>query len=252
MAVADWRAAHNGMEGLESAIRLEPNDSVLVARAALAKNANGDMSAEVDRELLRAAAMNPYAADVQMALGLREEFRGHQAEAERYLIHAAEIDHTFKPAWTLANYYVRQDQPDKMWPVIKRGLALDPLVFDPRPVFDLCWNESGNSKKILELIPARGKVPIQYLYYLISTKRPDAALELWPGALAAADQSDLNQVNVMIAFSEFLQQANRMSDAVAVWNCRVRAARSCGWRFHCGSGFQFSLDGKRFWMARGS
>ena len=45
MAVADWRAQHNGMEGLESAIRLEPGESVRVARAALAKNANGDMSA---------------------------------------------------------------------------------------------------------------------------------------------------------------------------------------------------------------
>ena len=218
MAVADWRAQHNGMEGLESAIRLEPGDSVLVARAALAKNANGDMSAEVDRELLRAAALNPYAADVQMALGLREEFRGHQAEAERYLVHAAEIDHTFKPAWTLANYYVRQDQAEKMWPVIKRGLALDPLIFDPRPVFDLCWNESGDSKKILELIPARGRVPVQYLDYLITTKRTHAALELWPRARDAEDRSDPYYVAVMIGFSEFLERANEVPDAVTVWN----------------------------------
>ena len=70
----------------------------------------------------------------------------------------------------LANYYVRQDQADKMWPVIRRGLALDPLVFDARPVFDLCWNESGDSKKILELIPTRGRVPLQYLAFLIDSK----------------------------------------------------------------------------------
>ncbi len=216
--MADWRAAHNGMDGLESAIRLEPGDSVLVARAALAKNANGDMSAEVDRELLRAAAMNPYEADVQMALGLREEFRGHPAEAERYLVHAAQIDHTFKPAWTLANFYVRQDQAEKMWPVIKRGLALDPLVFDPRPVFDLCWNESGDSKKILELIPTKGNVPLDYLAYLMTTKRIEAALELWPRIVKQADPLDSAFAYVGTTFPEFLERANRLPDAVRVWN----------------------------------
>jgi tetratricopeptide (TPR) repeat protein len=218
MTVADWRAQSNGMAGLESAIRLEPGDSVLVARAALAKNEYGDMSAEVDRELLRAAELNPFDAKVQMALGLREEFRGHLAEAERYLVHATEIDHTFKPAWTLANFYVRQDQAEKMWPVIKRGLALNPLVFDPRPVFDLCWNESGDSKKILELIPGQGRVPLQYLFYLFDTKRSDAALEVWPRARDAEDQSDPFYVEVTIRFVEFLQMANRLADAVSVWN----------------------------------
>jgi hypothetical protein len=220
MAVADWRAAHNGMEGLESAIRLEPEDSVLVARAALAKNANGEMSAEVDRELLHAAAMNPYAADVQMALGLREEFRGHLAEAERYLVHAAEIDHTFKPAWTLANFYVRQDQAEKMWPVMKRGLALDlsTSAFDPKPVFDLCWNETSDSRKILELIPTRGVVPLQYLSYLINTKRTDASIAVWPQATDALQTIDPMGSEAMIRFVEFLEQENRMTDAVRVWN----------------------------------
>ena len=218
MAVADLRAQRDGMDGLESAIRLEPGDSVLVARAALAKNENGDMSAEVDRDLLRAAGLNPFDSRIPMALGLREEFRGHQAEAERYLVHAAEIDHTFKPAWTLANFYVRQDQAEKMWPVMKRGLELDPLVFDPRPVFDLCWNESGDSKKILELVPARGGVPVQYLAYLIATKRIDAALEAWPRARDAMDRSDPGYVEIVTRFTEFLEQENRVVDAVNVWN----------------------------------
>ncbi len=208
------------MEGLESAIRLEPGDSVLVARAALAKNANGDMSAEVDRELLRAAAMNPYAADVQMALGLREEFRGHQAEAERYLVHAAEIDHTFKPAWTLANFYVRQDQAEKMWPVIKRGLALDPLVFDPRPVFDLCWNESGDSKKILELIPSRGRVPLEYLVLPDEHKASRCrARSLAAGAASRQTESDPTYVEDHDPLRlSFWSRRTGIADAVNVWN----------------------------------
>lgn len=218
MAVADWRAQSNGMVGLESAIRLEPGDSVLVARAALAKNANGDMSAEVDRELQRAAELNPSDSDVQSALGLRAEFRGHRAEAERYFTHATEIDHKFKPAWALANYYARADQPEKMWPIIGRALALNPLGLDPTPVFELCWNATGDARRILDVIPRQGRVPVQYLAFLTGKKRADAALELWPRAVDATDPADPYLAAIMIYFTEFLEQTNRIPEAVGVWN----------------------------------
>ena len=218
IALADLRAQQDGLDGLDAAIRMEPGDSVLLAREALAKNANGDMSAEEDRELLHAAALNPYDASVQIALGLREEFRGHLAEAERYLLHAEDIDHTFKPAWTLANFYVRQDQADKMWPVVKRGLALNPLVFDPKPVFDLCWNQSDDSKKILDLVPTRGGVPVLYLAYLISTKRADVALQAWPRARDAENKSDPIYAEAAMRLPEFLEVENRVTDAVNIWN----------------------------------
>jgi tetratricopeptide (TPR) repeat protein len=217
ISIADWRA-QRGLNGLERALRLEPGDSVLLARAALIRNESGDMSPAADRQLLHAAEADPLNANLPMTLGLREEFRGHLAEAERYLIRAAEIDHTVKPAWTLANFYFRNDQPDKTWPMIRRALSLNPLAFDATPIFELCWNETADSRKILALIPARGTVPLQYLYYLMNRKRTDAAIELWPRVLEAAGQPDQGVVDLTTAFVEFLEEANRTPDAVRAWN----------------------------------
>ena len=217
ISVADWRA-QQPPDGLERALRLEPGDSVLLARAALARNDGGDMSQAVDGQLLHAAEEDPLNANLLMALGLREEFRGNIKEAERYLVHAAEIDHTVKPAWTLANFYFRNDQQEKTWPMIRRALNLNPLAFDPTPIFDLCWNETGDSKKILELMPARGLVPLQYLLYLMNRKKADAALDVWPRVLDSADPTDPFWVDSLTGFTDFLQQANRSPDAVRVWN----------------------------------
>jgi tetratricopeptide (TPR) repeat protein len=218
IAVADLRAQQHGLQGVESAIRLEPGDSVLVARAALFRNDIGDVSPEVDRQLRHASEEDPLNADVLMALGLREEFAGHPAEAERYLVHAAAIDHTFKPAWTLANFYFRNNQPDKSWPMIGRIVNLDPLAVDPSPVFDLCWYETGDAKKIQALIPAHGVLPLQYLGYLMTRKQVDAAIELLPRVLDAADPADLGWVDSLNNFVEFLERANRLPDAVRSWN----------------------------------
>ena len=218
MAVADLRAQRNGLEGLDAAIRLEPGDSMLVAREALFRSNNDDLSPAVDQQLRHAADLDPLNADLPMALGLRAEFRGHPAEAERYLVHAAEIDHTFRPAWTLANFYFRSDQPDKSWSMIQRALNLNPLALDPRPVFDLCWNLTSDSKRILDVIPTQGAIPVQYLSYLMNRKRTDAAVELWPRALQAADPANSYEVQVVTAATEFMLLANRVSDAVRIWN----------------------------------
>lgn len=221
MAVADLRAQRNGVAGLDAAIRMEPNDSVLEARRALYLANNGDTSATTDEQLQRAAQLDPLNSELQMALGLRAEFRGDLPEAERYLVHAAAIDHTFKPAWTLANFYARNNEPDKTWPMIRRALNLNPLAFDPTPVFDLGRHETSEPAKILDMIPARGNMPLQYLYFLMGRNRPQEALQLLPRVLTAAQlvhPPDPAFTDGMTALTEFLIKADRVADAVRVWN----------------------------------
>jgi tetratricopeptide (TPR) repeat protein len=223
IAVADMRAQHNGLEGVESALRLEPGDSVLLARGALALSQSGDMSEDVDRQLRNAAAADPFNADLPIALGLREEFRGHLPEAERYLTRATDIDHTFKPAWTLANFYFRNDQAEKSWPMIRRTLSLNPLAFDPGPVFDLCWNETEDPKRILDMIPTRGRIPIQYLNYLTDRRRVDAAVEAWPLAFKATDPASKADVAVLTGLTDLLLQTDRTPKAIRIWNQLVES-----------------------------
>jgi len=110
-------------------------------------------SPTLDDDLRRAASMDPFNSVLLMTLGLRAEFRGSAAEAENDLVRAAELDHQFKPAWTIVNYYYRSGQKEKGWPFIQRMLALDPLGFDPVPVFELCWLESSDAPRIQSLLP---------------------------------------------------------------------------------------------------
>jgi tetratricopeptide (TPR) repeat protein len=217
IAVADWVASAGTLDALERATRFAPDDGRLLARVAIIRSDTGDPASSVDEDLRRAAQLNPLDSTMLMALGLREEFRGNSAKAEGYLVRAADIDHQFKPGWTLANYYFRADQPDKSWPMIQRILNLEPLGFDPTPVFELCWRQTTDNGKIVSLIPKRGHRPIQYLAFLIRTKRTDTALEVWPEALAAADGADAFDVGTLTGFVDFLAGADRI-EAVTVWN----------------------------------
>ncbi|HEY3825419.1 MAG TPA: tetratricopeptide repeat protein [Bryobacteraceae bacterium] len=216
--MADWWVSTGTPQAMEQALRLTPDREEVLARDAMYRDSSGEQSTAVDEELLRAVRLNPLDSSVLMTLGLREEFRGQSAQAENDLVHAAEIDHQFKPAWTLANYYYRDGRPDKSWPMIERILKLDPLGFDPAPVFALCWNQTSNASQILSLIPKTGHRPVQYLEFLMKTQRADAAFAAWPEALAAADPSDPYDSGQMRAFADFLVNADRSAEAVTVWN----------------------------------
>ena len=219
IAMADWVASTGTLDALQRATRYAPGNARLLARIAIARSDAGDPSPGVDDALRRAAQTNPFDSNLFMTLGLREEFSGDKAQAEADLVHAAEIDHQFKPAWTLANYYYRANQPDKGWPMIERILHLDPLGFDPTPVFELCWRQAPNDPgKILSLIPKRGHRPIQYLAFLMSTQRTDTALDVWREALASADPADASDVATLTGFVDTLANADRIQQAVDVWN----------------------------------
>jgi hypothetical protein len=219
IAVADWIATQYPRDGLDRALRLVPDDSALLVRAALLRSETGDMSPGVDQQLLHAREANPRNADVLIALGLREELRGHNAETERYLVRAAEIDHTFKPTWTLIDFYARIGRSEKTWPLIRRTLALDPLAFSPGPIFELCWSQTSDSTKILSLIPDRGTVLYQYLFYLLASKRIDAAVEAWPRVLnSMATEVPAPAAETLVQFPDYLIAANRLPDAVRAWN----------------------------------
>ncbi len=223
VARADWLANVGTLDALNQAIRLQPDDAGLLAQAAIYRSDNDDPSTAVDEDLLRAARMNPFNSAVLMTLGLREEFRGGGAQAESFLIRAAAVDHQFKSAWTLANYYNRSGQPDKAWPMIQRILNLDPLGFDTAPVFELCWRQAADdqvsfSRRILSVIPKRGHRPIEYLNFLIRTRRKEAALDAWQEALAAVDPADSFDSGTLIGFAEFLAGADRVAEAVTAWN----------------------------------
>jgi len=244
--MVDWLASTGRAEAIEQAIRIDPADEEVLARSAIFRSNNGDLSAALDDELHRAASLNPLDSGVLMALGLREELRGNDAQAETWLTRAAAVDHQFTPAWTLANYYYRANRPDKFWPMIRQCLSLEPFRFDPTPVFDLAWNETGDSKKILGLIPRGGSRPAQYLNYLIGTGRIDAAFEVWPEALAAARSAVPPNGAALAGFPDFLEQKNRIPEAVQAWNQLVDAGAIASGRLDPNAGISIADPDFRF------
>lgn len=225
-ARADWAASAGTLRGYEQALRIAPSDPDLLARAAVFRSDNDDAAASLDGDLRRAAQLNPVNSAVLMTLGLREELRGERGKAEEDLVRAAEVDHQFKPAWTLANFYFRANQPEKSWAMLRQTLQLDPLGFDPTPVFQLCWREAAqegtndsaavasDAAKIADVIPP-GAISIQYLAFLMRTHRTEAALAAWPRTLAAPEAA---QSPALSGFPDFLAAAGRVPEAVKAWN----------------------------------
>ena len=213
------RLANNGNLGdLQQAIRMDPENPSLVARAALLRSESGDDSPEVNTALRRALVMNPRNSQVLIALGLREEFRGDSGGAERDLMRAVSVDRQFTPAWSLASFYFRADQPAKFWPVVQGVLSLDPLVVDLRPLFDLCWRETDNPEKVLSIIPRRPSIIFPYLQFLIESQRVNAAVKLVPTALSVARPTVPADRDELLALVDLLLQQKRGPDAAQVWN----------------------------------
>jgi len=214
LAAAGWPKG----PAMERAVRIEPENVDLVAGNAVLKSDDDDPSPTLNEELLQAARLDPYNSQLLIALGLRAEFRGDNSLAESYLAKAAEIDHSFTPGWTYASFCVRNGKPDKFWGMAKRCLSLDPLLLDPRPVFDLAWRVTDDPIKIRSMLPQKGQRLVDYLSYLMDTKRIDAAAGIWPEALNALDPSLLSNVALALAYCDFMAANNRTPNAVEAWN----------------------------------
>ncbi|HWE52217.1 MAG TPA: hypothetical protein VG273_20650 [Bryobacteraceae bacterium] len=203
---------------LERALHIEPENVELVVMDALARSDGDDPSPSLNEQLLAAHRMDPFNSRLLIALGLRAEFRGDNASAEKYLQQATEVDHSFTPAWTLAGFCVRNGQPDKFWPMAKRCLSLEPLLFDPRPVYDLAWRVTGDPAKIRGMLPQTGPRLIDYLNYLMDSSRIDAAAAIWPEAVNALDPAVPGDIGLALAYCDFMAANNRTSSAVRAWN----------------------------------
>jgi len=131
---------------------------------------------------------------------------------------AVVVDHQYMPAWTLAGYYVRSDQPDKFWPVVQHLLLLDPLAVDLRPLFDLCWRETEDPAKIASVLPRRESILVPYLQFLVQTKRIDAAALLTPSVLAVVERSSTSDRDQLLNLIDLLLEKDRTKEAVDVWN----------------------------------
>jgi tetratricopeptide (TPR) repeat protein len=174
-------------ETVQRAVEIAPWNTEYLALRALQFDYEGADSTAVTEKIAR---LNPYSSAPRIRLGLAREVSGDFANAERWLLDAASVDHQFEPRWTLANFYFRAAKREQFWAWMRS--ALEVSYGDRTPAFDLCWRVSADASEILNrAIPDRHEVTGAYLVYLIQKKRLEAILPIARRLAAYRDASDL-------------------------------------------------------------
>src|SRR5579859_7881813 len=109
LARADFYFRKDTASDIRTAIHLTPDGWPYYMRLA-----------QFDRDhatvlLQRSLELNPYNALADIELSLRYEAQGDFGRAERLLLAAYNIDRTYLPRWSLANYYFRRDNMPAFW-----------------------------------------------------------------------------------------------------------------------------------------
>lgn len=222
LARADSAFGQPNLADAERACRIAPEASAYWVRAAGLRELNRPDDPAVDAGISHALAVNPRSAEAWLVRAVRSETRGHIADAEHDYLEAARVDHMYKPAWALANFYVRQEQMDKFWFYARKCLEvveprrLEPVSYNPAPVFDLAWHVTSNPQEIrTRLIPPRQFVLVDYLEYLTGKDLLDPGADIAKDLLPYRDPADKED---LLNICHRLIYGGNGSRAVEIWN----------------------------------
>jgi tetratricopeptide (TPR) repeat protein len=164
---ADFLFRQDTAGSIHSAIRLASDDPRYYMRLAQLDEGHGE-------ELLEAALkLNPYNAQAAIELGLLYEAKGNNGRAERLLLQASAVDHTYLPRWSLANFYLRRNNIPEFWTWARRAAAIP--AEDVGALFVLCWRVSPDPGQIsTKILTDNPQLNGQYLRFLLEKDEPRA------------------------------------------------------------------------------
>ena len=168
LARADYLFKHDSEESIRSAIRLAPDDWAYYMRLAQFDREHGP-------ELLTTSLrLNRYNAQAAIELGLQYEAAGDYKRAEELLRDAFDVDHTYLPRWSLANYYFRRGDMQAFW--ARARSAAEMPSEEIAPLFELCWRVSPDPERITEnILNNKPEFLNQYLGFLLAKNQLSSA-----------------------------------------------------------------------------
>ena len=180
LARADYLFKQDTEAPIRSAIRLVPDAWEYYMRLAQFDRAHA-------RELLiTSLRLNRYDAQANIELGLQYEADGDFGRAEKQLLEAYEVDHTYLPRWSLANYYFRRDNIQAFWQWARSAAAMP--ADDIGSLFALCWRVAPDPDKITsEILNDKPEMIRQYVGFLLSKDQADAVASVAPHLLRTGD-----------------------------------------------------------------
>jgi tetratricopeptide (TPR) repeat protein len=212
LARADYLFRKDTEESVRSAIRLVPDGWEYYMRLAQFDRGNA-------RELLDTALrLNRYDAQADIELGLQYEAEGNYGRAEKQLLEAYEVDHTYLPRWSLANYYFRRDNMLAFW-AWARSAAEMPSD-DVGPLFELCWRVSPDPEKIkAAILNDKPELIRQYINFLLAKDQPGALADVAPRLVRSGDP-ETDSV-LLFAVLNRLVAVNDADAANALWHLLI-------------------------------
>ena len=211
-AYADYLFQKDTEESVRTAIRLVPDGWEYYMRLAQFDRGHA-------RELLATSLrLDRYNAQADIELGLRYEAEGDFARAEKLLLAAFEVDHTYLPRWSLANYYFRRDNMPAFWAWARSAAAMP--ADDIGPLFELCWRVAPDPEKITgAILNEKPELIRQYLGFLLAKDQLPAVANVAPRLVRSGEpETDspllFSVVNRMVA-------ANDAAAANALWHLLI-------------------------------
>jgi tetratricopeptide (TPR) repeat protein len=196
-------------ESVRAAIRLEPDCWWCYVQLARLDESSAERFLETSLRL------NRYDSDAAIDLGLRYESEGNFQRAEELLLQAFEVDRTFVPRWSLANFYFRRDNLPAFWVWVHR--AMETPADDLGGLFELCWRVSPDPKALAaNLVEDNPDVVRQYIVFLIGKNQPAAAVN--PALTLLRTGSQDSDQTLLFTLLDKLIHANDPIDANALWN----------------------------------
>ncbi len=212
LAYADFLHSKQTTELVRKAAALVPNNSDYHSR--LAELTYDDDPRGSASELRIALSHNPRDSKAWIELGLRAEFDGRYAEAERHLLEAARVDTQYVPKWTLANYYFRRQQSEEFWLWSRESAAM--TISDPAPLFRLCLLMSPDASGLIEKLNiTKPEIIARYLELVISENKSDALTSTAGQLLRFARPKD---TPLLLTTCDRLLANKEVSRALELWN----------------------------------
>lgn len=161
LARADYLFRLNTPESVRAAIRLEPDSWEYYMRLALLDDADAQPLLE------KAISLDPYNAEADIELALHLEGEGDYRAAEKLLLNAFAVDHTYLPRWSLANFYFRRNNLPAFWEWARSAARMP--SDDMGPLFELCWRVSSDPNEIAgKILNDNPDLVRQYLGFLLA------------------------------------------------------------------------------------
>jgi hypothetical protein len=221
--VAGWYAVGEaGEKGLADAVRYDPANPVysyLLGRY-YAQNIEDPDPAKAIFYYRRALGMSPLQPGAWAGLSRSLLHTGEKSDAEYALERAVLLNPTDPNLmWEASTFWLMNGDVGRAVGALGKFILIDPE--GQRSAYDLCWKlRLDNSYIMRYLVPRQYSYERRYLEYLISTKRPAAAEEVW-------NVIDRNSVDreIFVRYINFLIASGLYDRAEKDWKeIAVRAA----------------------------